>query len=452
MMQMLSYRPSARVSRRHRKAAKLRRGPAHVAADDRAEHRCRLLGFTAADAFVSGRAWFPSRFCRWCAAAAPCGFRAACCCFMSALLFGCCLTVAVVHSLDGERYSFNLLVYAVLCEAASAVWLFELVCAAAWIGRGPAPPSSPAPAATIPFTSVPTMIAIRPPCRSLSCCFAGANLGRAQEPNPVPTVAPVAPWEPLAAPRLVHPTATPAAADPAATPAPKPDATIENSVVKVFSTVRYPDPLPPLEQAGSQGLHRQRRGHRRPPHPHQRPRRPLRQPDPDPGQPGRRQAQRHRRIRRARHRPRRAQGRRRKLLRHPRAAAASPRPCPTSRTPSWSTVTRKGVRVCRSPRASFHASSSRPTTLRCRGLRIQIDAAINPGNSGGPAIVGDHMIGLAFSRLTGDAQNIGYIIPGEEIELFLADIADGKYDGKPSHVRPLPDARKPGAARLPQAR
>jgi S1-C subfamily serine protease len=64
------------------------------------------------------------------------------------------------------------------------------------------------------------------------------------------------------------------------------------------------------------------------------------------------------------------------------------------------------------------------------GLRIQIDAAINPGNSGGPAIAGDKMIGLAFSRL-GDAQNIGYIIPNEEIELFLKDIADGHYDGKP---------------------
>ncbi len=65
------------------------------------------------------------------------------------------------------------------------------------------------------------------------------------------------------------------------------------------------------------------------------------------------------------------------------------------------------------------------------GLRIQIDAAINPGNSGGPAVVGDKMIGLAFSHL-GGAQNIGYIIPCEEIELFLADIADGKYDGKPA--------------------
>ena len=65
------------------------------------------------------------------------------------------------------------------------------------------------------------------------------------------------------------------------------------------------------------------------------------------------------------------------------------------------------------------------------GLRIQIDAAVNPGNSGGPAVVDGKMIGLVFSRLTG-AQNIGYIIPCEEIELFLNDIADGKYDGKPA--------------------
>ena len=72
-----------------------------------------------------------------------------------------------------------------------------------------------------------------------------------------------------------------------------------------------------------------------------------------------------------------------------------------------------------------------PYNLPVYGLRIQIDAAINPGNSGGPAVVGDRMIGLAFSHYR-SAQNIGYIIPTEEIELFLADIADGRYDGKPA--------------------
>ena len=65
------------------------------------------------------------------------------------------------------------------------------------------------------------------------------------------------------------------------------------------------------------------------------------------------------------------------------------------------------------------------------GLRIQIDAAVNPGNSGGPAVAGDKMIGLAFSKLAGGAQNIGYIIPCEEIELFLTRIGDGHYHFKP---------------------
>src|SRR5579862_6478496 len=76
------------------------------------------------------------------------------------------------------------------------------------------------------------------------------------------------------------------------------------------------------------------------------------------------------------------------------------------------------------------------------GLRIQIDAAINPGNSGGPAIVGDKMIGLAFSHLT-EAENIGYIIPDEEIELFLRDIADGHYDGKPAMFDELQTLENP---------
>jgi len=82
----------------------------------------------------------------------------------------------------------------------------------------------------------------------------------------------------------------------------------------------------------------------------------------------------------------------------------------------------KGI-VSRIEYAAYNATAS--------GLRIQIDAAINPGNSGGPATVGDRMIGLAFSHL-GNAQNIGYIIPNEEIDLFLDDIADGHYDGKPA--------------------
>ena len=65
------------------------------------------------------------------------------------------------------------------------------------------------------------------------------------------------------------------------------------------------------------------------------------------------------------------------------------------------------------------------------GLRVQVDAAINPGNSGGPALVDDAMVGLIFSKL-GASDNIGYIIPSEEIDLFLKDVADGRYDGKPA--------------------
>src|ERR1700691_682047 len=77
------------------------------------------------------------------------------------------------------------------------------------------------------------------------------------------------------------------------------------------------------------------------------------------------------------------------------------------------------------------------------GLRIQIDAAINPGNSGGPAIADNKMIGLAFSRAGGDTQNIGYIIPNEEVELFLKDIADGVYDGKASMYDDLQTLENP---------
>jgi S1-C subfamily serine protease len=64
------------------------------------------------------------------------------------------------------------------------------------------------------------------------------------------------------------------------------------------------------------------------------------------------------------------------------------------------------------------------------GLRIQVDAALNFGNSGGPAVSDGKLVGLVFSLIQ-NAQSIGYLIPVEEIQLFLTDIADGKYDGKP---------------------
>ena len=64
------------------------------------------------------------------------------------------------------------------------------------------------------------------------------------------------------------------------------------------------------------------------------------------------------------------------------------------------------------------------------GLRVQIDAPINPGNSGGAIVAGDKMVGLAYSIIA-SANNIGYVIPNEEVELFLRDVADGRYEGKP---------------------
>jgi S1-C subfamily serine protease len=61
------------------------------------------------------------------------------------------------------------------------------------------------------------------------------------------------------------------------------------------------------------------------------------------------------------------------------------------------------------------------------GLRIQVDVTVNPGNSGGPAVVDGKMIGV----ISGGAENIGYIIPNQEIDDFLTDVADGRYEGKP---------------------
>jgi len=95
--------------------------------------------------------------------------------------------------------------------------------------------------------------------------------------------------------------------------------------------------------------------------------------------------------------------------------------------------TTKGI-VSRIEFVAYHHQTS--------GLRIQIDAAINPGNSGGPVIVGEKMIGLAFSMAT-NVQNIGYIIPNEEIELFLQDIRDGHYDGKPAMFDDLQTLENP---------
>jgi S1-C subfamily serine protease len=80
--------------------------------------------------------------------------------------------------------------------------------------------------------------------------------------------------------------------------------------------------------------------------------------------------------------------------------------------------------------------------LDVSGLRIQIDAPINPGNSGGPAIAAGRMIGLVFSHLVG-SENIGYIIPNEEIDLFLKELAAGRAYSKPAMYDELQTLESP---------
>lgn len=70
---------------------------------------------------------------------------------------------------------------------------------------------------------------------------------------------------------------------------------------------------------------------------------------------------------------------------------------------------------------------------QAHGLIVQVSAAINPGNSGGPALVDGRMIGLVFSRLR-EGENIGYLVPNEEIDLFLDNAKDGRFKGKPIDV------------------
>jgi S1-C subfamily serine protease len=84
--------------------------------------------------------------------------------------------------------------------------------------------------------------------------------------------------------------------------------------------------------------------------------------------------------------------------------------------------------------AAYSAGSS--------GLRIQVDAAINPSCSGGPAVVEDTMIGLSFSPPS-KTEKISYIVPCEEIELFLKGLREGGYHGRPGLDVVLQDLQGP---------
>ncbi len=65
------------------------------------------------------------------------------------------------------------------------------------------------------------------------------------------------------------------------------------------------------------------------------------------------------------------------------------------------------------------------------GLRVQVDAALNHGNSGGPVVQDKKVIGVVFSGVE-SADNIGYLIPVEEVIAFIKDIDDDNtFNGRP---------------------
>ena len=270
---------------------------------------------------------------------------------------------------------------------------------------------------------------------TLLLALVASPFARAAEAKPKPAAAPVTAPSSMAAPAPV------VVAAPAATPSPAPAPMVENSVVKVFATMRYPDPFKPwTKQAPNEisGTGVVIEGNRILTNAHVALY--ASQVQVQANQSGDKLPATVEFI---------APGIDLAVLKledesffatHPALVRAQALPAvkdavmvygfPTGGT---SLSITKGI-VSRIEFAPYNYPTS--------GLRIQIDAAINPGNSGGPALAGDQMIGLAFSRL-GGADNIGYIIPCEEIALFLQDIADGRYDGKPAMFDSLQTLENP---------
>ncbi len=79
-------------------------------------------------------------------------------------------------------------------------------------------------------------------------------------------------------------------------------------------------------------------------------------------------------------------------------------------------------------------------------LTVQTDAAINPGNSGGPVFQDGRVVGVAFQGVAG-LDNVGFFIPTEIIQHFLADVADGIYDGYPELGAATVNLENPAARR-----
>ena len=73
--------------------------------------------------------------------------------------------------------------------------------------------------------------------------------------------------------------------------------------------------------------------------------------------------------------------------------------------------------------------------LPMSGYFIQISAPINPGNSGGPSLDrAGRVVGVNTAGVL-DAQNVGYIIPSNDVDLFLDQLGTMPDEGKPKLLR-----------------